>query len=134
MARVSSLPLLPVDARERAAAGRSRTIHGDRSCPIRAKGNPLGSAKGLEKTARSSEARWILWHEGPAIDLPELTAAETFAVSSQPYFRAWKPSLFPMASFGLYSPGSTAGFWLRWGPAPWWTGGSFSHSESPIAA
>jgi glycosyltransferase involved in cell wall biosynthesis len=74
-------------------------------------------AKGLEKLARSSDARWILWHEGPAIDLPELTAAETFAVSAQPYFRAWKPSLFPMAAFRTLQPGEYSRVLAPLGPS-----------------
>ena len=33
------------------------------------------------RSARSSDARWILWHEGPAAGLPEFEDPEVFAVS-----------------------------------------------------
>ncbi len=65
----------------------------------------------LERFARSTDARWILWQQdrGDPVTVDDLVSlfsdAGTFAVSRQGSFRAWKPMLFPMAAFRTLSPG-----------------------------
>jgi Glycosyl transferase 4-like domain len=65
----------------------------------------------LERFARSTDARWILWQQdgGDRAAVEDLvsvfTDAATFAASRQESFRAWKPMLFPMAAFRALSPG-----------------------------
>ena len=65
----------------------------------------------LEHLARSSTARWILWQDGTALGDPaaELLAAfdhpQTFAVSRQADFRAWKPMMIPTAPFRTLQAG-----------------------------
>jgi glycosyltransferase involved in cell wall biosynthesis len=65
----------------------------------------------LERFARSTAARWILWQQsgslaGPMQDLmPPFADRLAFAASRQSNFRAWKPMLFPTAPFRTLQPG-----------------------------
>jgi glycosyltransferase involved in cell wall biosynthesis len=65
----------------------------------------------IEDLARSSDARWILWHEDGEFELATHMFApfedeQAFAVSLQSYYRAWKPGLVPMAPFRTVPPGA----------------------------
>jgi len=68
----------------------------------------------LERFARSTNARWILWQQkgsqaGTLNDLvPPFADAKAFAVSRQTHFRAWKPLLIPTAPFRTLQPGEAA--------------------------
>jgi glycosyltransferase involved in cell wall biosynthesis len=58
----------------------------------------------IESLARSSDARWILWHEDGELELAAdmsipFEDEQAFAVSLQSHYRAWKPALVPMAPF-----------------------------------
>lgn len=62
----------------------------------------------IERFARSTKARWILWREAnaaapfrPPAGLP---ARGLFAVSPQRHFRAWTDALVPMAPFRRLQP------------------------------
>ncbi len=63
----------------------------------------------LERFARSTTARWILWQSGSGVTIaPPFDEPETFAFSAQEHFRAWKPVLFPAAPFRALQPGEAA--------------------------
>jgi glycosyltransferase involved in cell wall biosynthesis len=64
----------------------------------------------LADLARSSDARWILWHEDGVIEdagdmLPLFDDERTFAVSRQADYRGWKPQLAVGAPFRALQPG-----------------------------
>src|SRR5262245_55282414 len=59
----------------------------------------------LERLARESNARWILWGAGDAPPPLPFNELLTFAVSRQPYFRAWKPMMLFTAPFRTLQPG-----------------------------
>ncbi|MBS1858836.1 MAG: glycosyltransferase family 4 protein [Acidobacteria bacterium] len=65
----------------------------------------------VARLARESGARWLVWCAGeedaPALDdlLPLFDDADTFAVSRQRNYRAWKPVLLPTAPFRALAPG-----------------------------
>ncbi len=64
----------------------------------------------LEKVARSSDARWLLWHNGSEADplsdaLPLFDDARTFASSRQAHFRGWKKVVAPAAPFRTLQTG-----------------------------
>ena len=63
----------------------------------------------LERFARSSTARWILWSEDGAAERPAVSPflldhPGTFAISRQPSFRAWKSMMFATAPFRTVPP------------------------------
>jgi glycosyltransferase involved in cell wall biosynthesis len=62
----------------------------------------------LEKLARASDARWVLWQCGeddtPDEGLPLFEDDRTFAVSRQTHFRGWKPFLLATAPFRALQP------------------------------
>jgi glycosyltransferase involved in cell wall biosynthesis len=102
-----------------------RRLHGDAPLPLSSpasggaglvrhqwNGSPWNGPE-LEKLVREGDARWILFHEGPAdaeVDdmLPLFEDERTFAVSRQADFRAWKPMLLPMAPFRTLQPGEAS--------------------------
>src|SRR5580700_6036843 len=64
----------------------------------------------LEKVARASDARWILWRNGgeadPLSDAEPLFAdARTFAASRQVHFRGWKKAIATTAAFRTLQAG-----------------------------
>jgi glycosyltransferase involved in cell wall biosynthesis len=64
----------------------------------------------LRQLARSSEARWILWHEDGMVEdagdmLPLFDDERTFAVGRQVDYRGWKPQLAMGAPFRTLQPG-----------------------------
>src|ERR1700722_167957 len=64
----------------------------------------------LEKAARSSDARWLLWQSGPMADpisdgIKLFGDARTFAASRQAYFRGWKKAVVPAAPFRTLQTG-----------------------------
>lgn len=72
---------------------------------------PAWQGEALEKLARGSNARWILWSQDGEGELygaiPEpLQQEQTFAVSVQSHYRAWKSALVPMAPFRPIQPGA----------------------------
>jgi glycosyltransferase involved in cell wall biosynthesis len=76
---------------------------GEGVVPFRQTG-PQWNGEALEKLARSSDARWVLWQSGSDSDsVPEGTLlfddARTFAVSRQAHFRGWKKQLAATAPF-----------------------------------
>jgi glycosyltransferase involved in cell wall biosynthesis len=93
-----------------------RRLHGNQSLQIPAafaagtgivefhQEGPAWNGQAFEQLARTSDARWILWRQDGAGELPEhlLAAFEhehAFAISLQSHYRAWKPALVPMAPF-----------------------------------
>jgi glycosyltransferase involved in cell wall biosynthesis len=68
----------------------------------------------LERFARASTARWILWHRAGATPEPAssfarlFTGPEVFAAATQAHFRGWKRTMFPMAPFRALAPGEAA--------------------------
>jgi glycosyltransferase involved in cell wall biosynthesis len=92
--------LHPVPARGRAAEG---------AVAFYQRGHDWNAAA-ITGLAQSSDARWLVWHDGSgpgAIDdlLPLFDDPETFAVSRQSSYRAWKPVLLPTAPFRTLQPG-----------------------------
>jgi glycosyltransferase involved in cell wall biosynthesis len=102
-----------------------KRLHGSEPLPLPSA--PVGDAgvarfgyKGLnwngpefEKFVRTNNVRWILWQEEGAestIDdmLPLFQDERTFAVSRQSLYRAWHPSLLPMAPFRTLQPGEAS--------------------------
>ena len=64
---------------------------------------PHWDGEGLEKVARASDARWVLWRNDgeadPLIDAELLfDDARTFAASRQVHFRGWKKAVAPSRS------------------------------------
>jgi glycosyltransferase involved in cell wall biosynthesis len=64
----------------------------------------------LEKVARSSDARWVLWQSGCDADpisdgMPFFSDARTFAASRQTHFRGWKKVVAPTAPFRTLQAG-----------------------------
>ncbi len=67
----------------------------------------------LEKAARASDARWVLWQIETAADpldpgddvTPLFRDARTFAVSRQAHFRGWKKVVAPTAPFRTLQAG-----------------------------
>lgn len=64
----------------------------------------------LEKVARLSDARWLLWRSGGEADpmangIKLFDDARTFAVSRQTHFRGWKKVVVPTAPFRTLQPG-----------------------------
>jgi glycosyltransferase involved in cell wall biosynthesis len=71
---------------------------------------PHWESEELERVARSSEARWVLWRNGgetdPISDGASLFSdARTFAVSRQAHFRGWKKVVVPTAPFRTLQAG-----------------------------
>jgi glycosyltransferase involved in cell wall biosynthesis len=71
---------------------------------------PHWDGEELERVARSSEARWLLWRNGgetdPISDGASLFSdARTFAVSRQAHFRGWKKIAVPAAPFRTLQAG-----------------------------
>jgi glycosyltransferase involved in cell wall biosynthesis len=71
---------------------------------------PHWDGEELERVARSSEARWLLWRNGGETDPISGSAslfsdARTFAVSRQAHFRGWKKVLVPTAPFRTLQAG-----------------------------
>jgi glycosyltransferase involved in cell wall biosynthesis len=63
----------------------------------------------LEKFARSTDARWLLWQRAAEVETLASAGvlfddARTFAVSRQEYFRGWKPFLLACAPFRTLRP------------------------------
>jgi glycosyltransferase involved in cell wall biosynthesis len=97
-----------------------RRLHGDAVLDLHVPGAGSGvdrftqknrdwDAEAIERFARESNARWILWQQTPSGETIEpLDAAHTFAVSPQRYFRAWQSFLFPTAPFRQLQPGEAA--------------------------
>lgn len=99
-----------------------RRLHGDQPLMIDA-GDPDGTGivafaqrgpnwdgESMERLARSSNARWVLWQSGGGADsLPDGTPlfddARTFTVSRQTHFRGWKTLLAPTAPFRTLQAG-----------------------------
>jgi glycosyltransferase involved in cell wall biosynthesis len=97
-------------------------LHGDASLhplPVRRRAasgviafhqrGPDWNAAAMSELAPSSDARWLVWHDGSgpgAIDdlLPLFDDPDTFAVSRQSSYRAWKPVLMPTAPFRTLQP------------------------------
>jgi glycosyltransferase involved in cell wall biosynthesis len=74
---------------------------------------PHWNGEALEKLARSSDARWLLWQSGTNTDsIPEAEPifddARTFAVSPQMYFRGWKKQLAASAPFRTLQEGEAS--------------------------
>jgi glycosyltransferase involved in cell wall biosynthesis len=74
---------------------------------------PHWNGQALEKLARSSEARWVLWQSGSDVDTladatPLLADARTFAVSRQTHFRGWKAQLAATAPFRTLQAGEAS--------------------------
>jgi len=70
---------------------------------------PEWDGDALEKFARSSDARWILWQQSDEAETLAGAAvlfddARTFGVSRQEYFRGWKPFLLACAPFRTLAP------------------------------
>ena len=102
-----------------------RRLHGDQPLMLDA-GEPDGAGvvpftqsgphwngEALEKLARSSDARWVLWQSGSDADsipdgAPLLDDARTFAVSRQTYFRGWKAQLAATAPFRTLQAGEAS--------------------------
>ena len=64
----------------------------------------------LERVAKASKARWLLWHREGEIDpladgSPLFKDTRTFAVSRQAHFRGWKKVAAPAAPFRTLQPG-----------------------------
>ncbi len=63
----------------------------------------------IEKLARSSDARWLLWHTGGADPVPDARSLfidrRTFAASRQMHFRGWKTVVAAAAPFRTLQPG-----------------------------
>jgi glycosyltransferase involved in cell wall biosynthesis len=71
---------------------------------------PHWSGEELEKVARSSTARWVLWNSDAESDAISDGAAlftdqRTFAVSRQAHFRGWKKAIVPTAPFRTLQAG-----------------------------
>jgi len=67
-------------------------------------------AEELASLVKSSQARWILWHEDGVVEdagdmLPLFDDERTFAVSRQVEYRGWKPQLAVGAPFRALQPG-----------------------------
>ena len=63
----------------------------------------------VDRLVRESNCRRILFLEGGAVDdLPWVGGTQTFAVSRQPAYRAWKHCLFPVAPFRTLQPGEAS--------------------------
>ncbi|MDR3703244.1 MAG: glycosyltransferase family 4 protein [Candidatus Sulfopaludibacter sp.] len=68
----------------------------------------------LERFARSTGARWILWQRrdrtagSPGDLIAPFLDPKAFAVSRQPGFRAWKPALLVTAPFRTLQPGEAS--------------------------
>jgi glycosyltransferase involved in cell wall biosynthesis len=83
----------------------------------------LWDAHGLEQLARTTSARWILWHSEPApADPPPGSLSlfyerNTFAVTPQTHHRGWKPSLFATAPFRVLQPGEASAVLAPLGPS-----------------
>jgi glycosyltransferase involved in cell wall biosynthesis len=72
---------------------------------------PGWNGAGLERFARSSSSRWILWtRSGVSAELAAsaalLEAPNLFAVSRQSHMREWKPMMFATAPFRRVPPGA----------------------------
>jgi glycosyltransferase involved in cell wall biosynthesis len=92
--------LQPVPARDRLADGTVAFYQRD----------PDWNSAAITELAQSSGARWLVWHNGsgpgPIDDLlPLFEDPDTFAVSRQSSYRAWKPVLLPTAPFRTLQPG-----------------------------
>lgn len=86
----------------------SRTTAGAGVAVFRHRGVGWPHAR-LERFARSTTARWILWQSGPGEPMaPPFDEPEAFAFSAQEHFRAWKPVLLPAAPFRALQPGEAA--------------------------
>lgn len=64
----------------------------------------------LEKAARASDARWVLWQSESGADpiddgMALFRDARTFAISRQAYFRGWKKVVAPTAPFRTLQAG-----------------------------
>ena len=71
---------------------------------------PDWNAAEIEQLVRSGGARYLIWHNGSGPGemedlLPMFEDADTFAVSRQSSYRAWKPLLIPTAPFRPLQPG-----------------------------
>ena len=80
--------------------------------PFRQSGSDW-DAEALESLARSSDARWVLWHSGTNTDsIPEAEPlfddSRTFAVSPQMHFRGWKKQLAATAPFRTLQEGEAS--------------------------
>ena len=74
---------------------------------------PHWNGEALEKLARSSDARWVLWQSGSDVDslpdaAPLLAEARTFAISRQTHFRGWKKQLAATAPFRTLQAGEAS--------------------------
>ncbi len=74
---------------------------------------PQWDAAELERFARASDARWIVWQRGsvgePREDAFQLFDDErTFAVTKQSHVRGWEPMLLPLAPFRTLQPGEAS--------------------------
>lgn len=96
-----------------------RRLHGEQRLDLDVPAEGMGvervvqsawDADTLERVARASSARWILWQQAPpaapldpAIELPGV-----FALSAQPFVRGWQKFLFPTAPFRQLQPGEAS--------------------------
>ena len=71
---------------------------------------PHWNGEELEKAARSSDARWLLWQNSAEADplsdgINLFDDARTFAASRQAHFRGWKKVIVPTAPFRMLQAG-----------------------------
>lgn len=92
--RLHGSEVLPVDVPPAAGGGVLR---------IESAG-PRWDGESLERAARASDAKWILWGRGDVCE-PPFDDPLTFAVSQQQYFRAWKAMMMYTAPFRVLEPG-----------------------------
>lgn len=102
-----------------------RRLHGDQPLMLEAgdadlvgvvpfrQSGPHWNGEALERFAKSSDARWVLWQSGSESDsIPEaeylLGDARTFAVSPQMHFRGWKKQLAATAPFRTLQNGEAS--------------------------
>jgi glycosyltransferase involved in cell wall biosynthesis len=96
-----------------------RRLHGDESLDLAAGDEGMGvervvqsrwDGEALERIARGSDARWILWQQDAAADSiePVIDGPHVFAIATQPFVRGWSSFLFPTAPFRQLQPGEAA--------------------------
>ena len=96
-----------------------RRLHGAERLDVAARGEGMGmervvqsrwDGEALERMARGSDARWILWQQDAAATPiePVIDGSRVFALATQRFVRGWRSFLFPTAPFRQLQPGEAA--------------------------